>query len=126
MNRNISELKKINRLFKKVSNLNESISFDDDIMEDDDSFDDYDIQTDSENEFPDKHDSEDLSKNGSNVECQNNSCDDLVNKIRKMALSGMSELAENTDNPNYEILKKIWQFCDKKITDDKKTTENNI
>lgn len=44
----------------------------------------------------------------------------LVDRIRKMALEGMSELAEHTDNPNYDVLKKIWQFCDKKVEDSKK------
>ena len=117
MNRNINELKKINRLIKKISKLNENISFDDDLMEDDDeSFEEY--ESDINNELP----NEEMPKDKEEMQCQNNNCDDLVNKIRKMALSGMSDLAEDTNNPNYEVLKKIWQFCDKKITDDKKNS----
>lgn len=123
MNRNINELRKINRLIKKISKLNENISFDDDLMEDDDdSFEEYETQNDMNHDIP----NEEIPKDDNETQCQNNNCDDLVNKIRKMALSGMSELAENTDNPNYEILKKIWQFCDKKITDDKKSIEGNL
>lgn len=122
MNRNINELRKINRLIKKISKLNENISFDDDLMEDDDSFEEYETQNDMNHDIP----NEEIPKDDNEIQCQNNNCDDLVNKIRKMALSGMSELAEDTDNPNYEILKKIWQFCDKKITDDKKSIENNL
>lgn len=123
MNRNINELRKINRLIKKISKLNENISFDDDLMEDDDdSFEEYETQNDMNHDIP----NEEIPKDDNEIQCQNNNCDDLVNKIRKMALSGMSELAEDTDNPNYEILKKIWQFCDKKISDDKKSIENNL
>ena len=113
MKKNLIEIRKINNLIKKLSKLNESLSFDGDIMEDDDSF--NDINDESEIVKPD---------NIENKPEISNTCDDLVDKIRKMALSGMSDLAENTDNPNYEILKKIWQFCDKKIADDKKIVDN--
>lgn len=47
---------------------------------------------------------------------------DLVNSIRKMSLEGMSKLANDTEDPNYDILKKIWQFCDKKF-DSKKNID---
>jgi hypothetical protein len=39
---------------------------------------------------------------------------ELVDTIRKMALKGMGELAENPESEEYQILKKVWQFCEKK------------
>ena len=50
---------------------------------------------------------------------------DIVSKIRKMALEGMTALAETPNNPDYETLKKIWQFCDKKVSETNKPAQNN-
>ena len=41
----------------------------------------------------------------------------FVDDIRKKALKGMAELAEDPESPSYQILKKIWQICDKKPED---------
>jgi hypothetical protein len=41
----------------------------------------------------------------------------FVDDIRKKALKGMAQLAENPEDPRYQILKKIWQICDKKPED---------
>lgn len=49
---------------------------------------------------------------------------DIVSKIRKIALEGMTALAETPNSPDYETLKKIWQFCDKKVSETNKTVEN--
>lgn len=38
----------------------------------------------------------------------------FVDDIRKKSLKGMAELAENPDDERYQLLKKIWQICDKK------------
>ena len=38
---------------------------------------------------------------------------DVVDQIRKMALKAMAELADNTENSYYLVLKKIWQMADK-------------
>ena len=38
---------------------------------------------------------------------------DVVDQIRKMALRAMAELAEDTENSYYSVLKKIWQMADK-------------
>lgn len=107
MSKNLIEIKKINDYTKKMSNLKESLSFDDDIMETDDSLDFEPDSIDNDN------------KMNSSV---HKDYDSLVNKIRKMALEGMSELAEDTNNENYQILKKIWQFCEKRNDNEKKPT----
>lgn len=38
----------------------------------------------------------------------------FVDDIRKKSLKGMAALAENPDDERYQLLKKIWQICDKK------------
>jgi len=38
----------------------------------------------------------------------------FVDDIRKKSLKGMASLAENPDDERYQLLKKIWQICDKK------------
>ena len=38
----------------------------------------------------------------------------FVDDIRKKSLRGMAQLAENPDDERYQLLKKIWQICDKK------------
>ncbi len=39
---------------------------------------------------------------------------EFVDDIRKKALRGMAELADNPDDEKYQLLKKIWAICDKK------------
>jgi hypothetical protein len=59
---------------------------------------------------------------------ENNTPDNISSKIdaiRKSALEIVAELSNRTDDPNYELAKKIWMMCDKKNTDAKKPTENN-
>lgn len=59
---------------------------------------------------------------------ENNTPDNISSKIdaiRKSALEIVAELSNRTDDPNYELAKKIWMMCDKKNTDTKKPTENN-
>ena len=41
----------------------------------------------------------------------------FVDDIRKKALKGMAQLADNPEDQRYQILKKIWQICDKKPDD---------
>ena len=36
-----------------------------------------------------------------------------VDRIREIALIGMVKLCHNTEDPAYDALKKIFQFCDK-------------
>lgn len=38
----------------------------------------------------------------------------FVDDIRKKSLRGMAQLAETPDDERYQLLKKIWQICDKK------------
>ena len=47
----------------------------------------------------------------------------IVDKIRKMALRTMADLADNPEDQAYVILKKVWQMCDKK-SEENKNSEN--
>lgn len=54
--------------------------------------------------------------------------DAKIAQIRKAALEIVTQLADNVEDPNYELAKKIWMMCDKKNTDAKKesnSTDNN-
>lgn len=100
---NINEIKKISSIIPK--NINEAMNFEQfeqpqgDMYEDD------------EEELMDKHDM------GKNSDSSDNGVMDVmafVDDIRKKALKGMAQLAENPDDERYQLLKKIWQICDKK------------
>ena len=43
--------------------------------------------------------------------------EEFVDGIRKQALKGMAQLADAPESGEYQILKKIWQICDKKPED---------
>ena len=40
-----------------------------------------------------------------------------IDDIRKMSLRAMAELADNPQDRYYENLKRIWQLCDKAVTE---------
>ena len=44
---------------------------------------------------------------------------EVVDQIRKMALKAMADLADNTEDSYYSVLKKIWQMADKNPEDEK-------
>lgn len=41
----------------------------------------------------------------------------LIDDIRKMSLRAMAELADTPECPEYENLKRIWQLCDKAVSE---------
>ena len=109
----IKEIEEVNNLINNMPTLNEALSFN---------------ENSDEPEYGEEY-SDDIDNDGINPEYQNDlnvndKYTSLVNKIRKMALEGMSELAETVDNPNYQILKKIGQFCEKKPDENKKMNNN--
>lgn len=120
-------ISEINNVVNNMPTLKESLVFnEEDRIKKHDEFQDDEIpdtdMTDDERISDDSGMSNDSEVNA-NVEHKPEVKNDLVNTIRKMALEGMSKLASSTDDPNYDILKKIWQFCDKK-SGDKKNIEN--
>jgi hypothetical protein len=58
---------------------------------------------------------EDYHENDMNTEPQTEaSVESYVDHIRKYALNGLSALCENPESEEYQMLKKIFQMCDKK------------
>ena len=49
--------------------------------------------------------------------------DKLLSDIRKMAINGLAKLADNPDDPNYEMLKKIFLMLDKAVTEKQEQRE---
>ena len=95
---------------KTPKTINEALSFetDDDLIASDEM---DDVQTEPEM----AHEPE-MQPSKLNVE-------EFVDDIRKKALKGMAELADDPESPSYQILKKIWQICDKKPEDQKVAQE---
>lgn len=99
INENINQLKRISSKMPKT--INEAITFEDDgedVMNSGDVADD---------EMIDEPQPEEPQDNGMDVMA-------FVDDIRKKSLKGMAQLADNPDDERYQLLKKIWQICDKK------------
>lgn len=100
INNTLSEIKKMSRHIPK--SINEAIDYGgDEEME----FDDMPMRHEAPKEMPEDDGHMDISR--------------FIDDIRKKALKGMAQLADNPDNPNYECLKRIWQVCDKAYSDQK-------
>ena len=95
---NISEMKRLSSRIPKT--INEAINFqeDDDLEMQDEPMDDIDAE---------KPMDEPKEESGMDVMA-------FVDDIRKKSLKGMAQLADNPDDERYQLLKKIWQICDKK------------
>jgi hypothetical protein len=48
------------------------------------------------------------------VDTETNSVESYIDHIRKYSLNGLSSLCENPESEEYQMLKKIFQMCDKK------------
>lgn len=105
----ITELRDIKTLVDKVKTLNESLSFADEYGDD--------------NQYGDggQYDGAD-EDNGYEYEDSDMALDSsITDEIREMALKGLVALGKNTENPQYEVLKKIFLMVDK--VNDKKQDE---
>lgn len=96
--KNISEMKNLVKSMPKT--INEIINF-----EGNDDMADYDEEIGGEVEPEEEPVSEDEGKMDVAA---------FVDDIRKKSLKGMASLAENPEDERYQLLKKIWQICDKK------------
>ena len=56
-------------------------------------------------------------------EPQEAGADKLLADIRKMSINGLAKLADNPDDPNYEMLKKIFLMLDKAVTEKQEQRE---
>ena len=103
MKTNISQLKKISSRMPKT--INEAINFNED--SDMDMMDMEPMEDEPMAEEPIEDNS--FESKGGEMDVMA-----FVDDIRKKSLKGMAALAENPDDERYQLLKKIWQICDKK------------
>ena len=101
INENIDQLKRISSKMPKT--INEAITFEDD---GEDVMNGGDVADDEMIDEP-QPEAEEPQDNGMDVMA-------FVDDIRKKSLKGMAQLADNPDDERYQLLKKIWQICDKK------------
>jgi hypothetical protein len=100
LNENIKKCGAYSRLMPK--SIKEAIDFDSDEAL---------VRDDEEDIEPEEHAPAQTPSEGKlNVE-------EFVDGIRKQALKGMAQLADAPESGEYQILKKIWQICDKKPED---------
>lgn len=112
-NTKFRELQEMVNKFPKT--LNEAIQFneiDDEELMSTDNDEDFD-EMDNEPTQPQMAQNDDM-----NVE-------EFIDDIRKKSLKGMAQLADNPDDPRYEILKRIWQTCDKAHSDQQQRNNDN-
>ena len=104
--KHIELLKETRSFLNKVRNINEAMTFDED-------YDDVAYEDSYEDEIEMENNEE---------YCPEGECDidaaTEIDKIREIALKGMLKNVKNSKSPEYETLKKIFQFCDK-INNDK-------
>lgn len=97
---NINEIKRLTSVYPK--SINEALNFNQ-LENEDDSMDMMDDEEMPEEPMDEpKHDEGEMDVMA------------FVDDIRKKSLKGMASLAENPDDERYQLLKKIWQICDKK------------
>ena len=99
----ITNLQKIQHIAKKFpKTINEAIQFEGGDIENDE-YDDMDLtepEQEMEPEKPSGPEVMDVAK--------------FIDDIRKQSLKGMAQLSDNPEDEQYQLLKKIWQICDKK------------
>jgi hypothetical protein len=104
-----SDIDEINKNIKEVEKmLNESMNF-----YEDDSFDEPEMDGDSEIETTPEIEGE--PEIDDDVELEKEKSDSFVDTIRKEALNGLSALCDEPEDGEYQILKKIFQMCDKNL-----------
>jgi 5,10-methenyltetrahydromethanopterin hydrogenase len=66
---------------------------------------------------------EDMSMDDPMGDEQGSGADKLLSDIRKMSINGLAQLADTPDDPNYEMLKKIFLMLDKAVTEKQEQRE---
>lgn len=110
-NININNIKKLSSRIPK--SINEAINFNDiEMMENEE----MDMMDDEAMEEP-------IEEPIVNSESSDISADELINDIRKKALKAMANLADTPEDPNYEVLKKIFMMLDKAVSEKQEQRE---
>ena len=72
-------------------------------------------------EYSDENELDDSEMNSDDI---SQSAEDRINDIRKIALDGIQEFAEEVDSDEYNIFKNIWMTCDKFYSSKNKDNED--
>ena len=101
----IEDLTETRNFLNKVRTLSETMNFDENYDMNEIEFDSDNMENNIEDshETPDKYENEVLDIDSPNE----------IDTIREITLKGMLKYAKNSKSPEYETLKKIFQFCDK-------------
>ena len=107
-----NKLSSIKRITSKMpKSINEAINFNDDMAYEDN---DMEMMGDESMEEPMEAPIEGPQEAGA---------EKLLADIRKMSINGLAKLADNPDDPNYEMLKKIFLMLDKAVTEKQEQRE---
>jgi hypothetical protein len=107
-----NKLSSIKRITSKMpKSINEAINFNDDMAYEDN---DMEMMGDESMEEPMEAPIEEPQEAGA---------EKLLADIRKMSINGLAKLADNPDDPNYEMLKKIFLMLDKAVTEKQEQRE---
>jgi hypothetical protein len=109
----LSAIKKISSKMPKT--INEAINFNEDMAYGDE---DIDVMDDEPMEEPMEE-----PMDAPVEEPQGAGAEKLLADIRKMSINGLAKLADNPDDPNYEMLKKIFLMLDKAVTEKQEQRE---
>ena len=109
----LSAIKKISSKMPKT--INEAINFNEDMAYGDE---DIDVMDDEPMEEPMEE-----PMDAPIEEPQGAGAEKLLADIRKMSINGLAKLADNPDDPNYEMLKKIFLMLDKAVTEKQEQRE---
>ena len=109
----LSTIKKISSKMPKT--INEAINFNEDMTYGDE---DLDMMDDEPMEEPMEE-----PMDAPVEEPQGAGAEKLLADIRKMSINGLAKLADNPDDPNYEMLKKIFLMLDKAVTEKQEQRE---
>ena len=108
MKTNITKIKNISSKMPKT--INEAINFNED--------DDMDIMDEPMDDEMDFQEEEPIEEPSSDM-----GADALLSDIRKKAINGMAKLADTPEDPNYEMLKKIFLMLDKAVSEKQEQRE---
>ena len=106
------QINELHNMTKKMPSLMETIEFNHNLREDDDM--EYDEMPEEEPHMEEPH----MEEPRMSMEMPHRG-KEVVDQIRKMALKAMAELADNTEDSYYSVLKRIWQMADKNPAEDK-------
>lgn len=100
----MNTLNEISEMMGKVKSLNEAVMFEGD----------YEDEREMEPSFDNSEDDVESYTEEEPKTCEVD-CDEMndIDCIREIALKGMLKHVKNSSSPEYETLKKIFQFCDK-------------